>query len=573
MKKILLFTLLLANFFFANAFTRITAYRWRNDNGTETNATWKAATNTPIQINTLDPIRIRIAIEDNSGTDPNNDQFLGSTIAVDATIEFSVNNGQTWKSITVSGSPFDFVSSSVLDGTNTTQQITSGNPSSFVAGLFKSTDQNTPFSLPRKNSSFTEHEFCIKPNVLIDASVIYIFRASSSTIDQVTPALTYCPTVVDPPVANASQNFNSNAKVSDLQAVGTDLKWYTTIFGGTVLDESTTLSTGLYYVSQTLSCESTRTQVKVNIIQGATLNFNGGYIDLPFNMPAIYTKEAWINVRDFSAVNNIISGDDQNGRHAIYIPGGKLSTGHNGAYENLKDPTQLSTNTWYHVAVTYDANGTLTLYKNGDVVGAAANVPAFTGTAVRIGAFDPGQNLFNGTIDDVRIWNKVLTQAEIQEKMNCEFAGPQPGLVAYYKFNQGFEGADNSAVTTLTDSSGNGNDGTFVNFDLSENSSNFIGGSIIQTGNTCTTLSVGDHDLDFSSSLKVYPNPSRSAFFIDSDSIGTVVIFDILGKIIQSQKINSGTNTLDLGSTPNGVYLLKVTNEKNQSKTVKLIKN
>lgn len=571
MKKILLFTLLLANFFFANALTRITAYRWRNDNGTETNATWKAAINTPIQINTLDPIRIRIAIEDNTGTDPNSDQLFGSTIAADANIEFSVNNGQTWQSITVSGSPFDFVSSSVVDGTNTTQQITSGNSSSFVAGLFKSTDQNTTFSMPRKNNSFTEHEFCIKPNGLIDASVTYIFRASNSAIDQVTPTLTYsCGTAK--PTASSPQIFNSNAKVSDLAATGTDLKWYTSATGGTALNASTVLSTGLYYVSQTISCESTRTEVQVNI-NGAALNFAGGYVNLPFNMPATYTKEAWINVRDFSQVNNIISGGDSDGTHAIFIPNGRLSAGHNGHWEYLQDSQQLDLNTWYHVAVTYDlATTTMKLYKNGVLIDENNSIEAFTGNAVKIGAFQ-SSNLFNGAIEEARIWNKVLTQAEIQEKMNCEFAGPQSGLVGYFKFNQGFEGADNSAITTLTDSSGNGNDGTFINFDLSASSSNWIGSSIIQTGNTCTTLSVGDNNLDFNSSLKVYPNPSSSAFFINSDSNGTIVLFDLLGKIIQTQKLNSGTTTLDLNATPNGVYLLKVTNEKNQSKTVKLIKN
>ncbi|MDR7212295.1 LamG-like jellyroll fold domain-containing protein [Flavobacterium piscis] len=573
MKKILLFTLLLANFFYANALTRITAYRWRNDDGSEITATWKATTNAPIQINNFDPIRIRIAVEDNTGTDPNTDQIFGSSVGVNAILQFSDNNGQTWNNITDSQSPFTLVSSSVVnDGTNTTQQISSGNSSSFVAGLFKSTEQNTTFTMPRKNSSFTEHEFSIIPNSLISTSVTYTFVIKDVSTNLVIPTLTYCPTTE--PTVTSPQNFNSSAKVSDLSATGTDLKWYTNATGDTALDATTALSTGLYYVSQTLSCESTRTQVQVNIIKGSALNFAGGYVDLPFNMPATYTKEAWINVSDLSKVNNIISGGNQDGRHAIYIPNGTLSAGHNGTYQALSDIDPLDADTWYHVAVTYDlATTTMTLYKNGNIVATDNNIPAFTGNEVRIGAFDTNNNLLYGVIDEARIWDKVLTQAEIQDQMDCEFAGAQPGLVGYYKFNQGFEGADNSAVTTLTDSSGNGNDGTLINFDLSASSSNWIGSSIIITGKTCTTLSVGDHNLDFSSSLKVYPNPSNNAFFINSDLNGTAVIFDLLGKVIQTQKINSGTTILDLGSTPNGVYLLKVTNEKSQSKTVKLIKN
>ncbi len=39
-----------------------------------------------------------------------------------------------------------------------------------------------------------------------------------------------------------------------------------------------------------------------------------------------------------------------------------------------------------------------------------------------------------------------------------------------------------------------------------------------------------------------------------------------------SQKIVFGTTELDLSNYNTGIYLLKVTNENNQSKTVKLIK-
>jgi hypothetical protein len=564
MKKILLFTLLLANFFFANANTRMSAYRWRNDDGTETSATWKASINTPIQINNLDPIRIRIAVEEFS--------TRTGTISVETKLQFSVD-GANWKYITDVDSPFSFINTSnVSHESNTTQQIMTRNATSFVVGQFSSAASNKSITLDGNASKFTELEFSIKPNALISESVTYRFRVKTTDTNTVTPTLTYsCGTAK--PIASSPQNFNSNAKVSDLAATGTDLKWYTSATGGTALGSAVPLSKGLYYVSQTISCESPRTQVQVNI-NGAALNFAGGYVDLPISMPASYTKEAWINLSDLSEVNNIISGGDQDGKHAIYVPNGNLSAGHNGTYQALRDNDPLDVDTWYHVAVTYDASTTtMTLYKNGDVVATDNTILPFTGNSVRIGAFDTNKNLLYGVIDEARIWEKVLTQDEIKQNMNCEFSGPQPGLIGYYKFNQGFEGADNSIVTTLTDSSGNGNDGTLVNFDLSASSSNWISSSVIQTGQTCVTLSVGDHDLDLSSSLKVYPNPASSAFFIDSESNGTIVIFDILGKIVQTQKLNSGTTTLDLGSTPNGVYLLKVTNEKNQSKTVKLIKN
>ena len=43
---------------------------------------------------------------------------------------------------------------------------------------------------------------------------------------------------------------------------------------------------------------------------------------------------------------------------------------------------------------------------------------------------------FLGTIDEVRIWNKALTQAEIQATMFTHLSGNEEGLVGYWTFNE-----------------------------------------------------------------------------------------------------------------------------------------
>lgn len=64
----------------------------------------------------------------------------------------------------------------------------------------------------------------------------------------------------------SSQTFCSSATVADLTATGTDLKWYNASTGGTALSSSASLSTGNYYVTQTLNgCESNRLTVGVTI--------------------------------------------------------------------------------------------------------------------------------------------------------------------------------------------------------------------------------------------------------------------------------------------------------------------
>ena len=81
-----------------------------------------------------------------------------------------------------------------------------------------------------------------------------------------------------------------------------------------------------------------------------------------------------------------------------------------------------------------------------------------------------------------------------------------------------------------------------------------------------------NESFNHNSNLSVYPNPSRDVFFINSDARGSIVIYDVMGKIIKTENLNLGMTKLDLSNYPNGIYLMKVINDSNQTKTMKLIK-
>ncbi|NHM04396.1 LamG-like jellyroll fold domain-containing protein [Flavobacterium celericrescens] len=215
--------------------------------------------------------------------------------------------------------------------------------------------------------------------------------------------------------------------------------------------------------------------------QGETLHFDGSddYVMCGSFLPTSYTKEAWIYISNFNVSNNIISGGNADGQHALFIPnysGNKLSAGHNGAWEAVQDPNPLIINTWYHVAVTYDAaTTTMKLYKNGNLVATNTNVPqVLNGNIIRLGSFDDGANVFNGRMDEVRIWDRVLTTCELQYNKDAELAVGQTGLVAYYKCNQGTANQDNGGEIDLIDSTTNGYDGAIINFQLNGTTSNFV---------------------------------------------------------------------------------------------------
>lgn len=215
---------------------------------------------------------------------------------------------------------------------------------------------------------------------------------------------------------------------------------------------------------------------------GQALAFDGidDRVDLPVVFSGSYTKEAWINTNILTAFPNILSGNASTGT-ALFLNSGRIAAGHGPGFAQVLDPAAISTGTWYHVAVTYNAGtGVMNLYKNGALVGTASGVPSYTETLQQIGTFN-GSNFFNGAIDEVRIWNVARSAADISSTMNCALNGTEAGLIAYYNFNQGAQGGNNAGLTTLNDLVGNcPQNGTLVNFALNGTVSNWVspGGTV-----------------------------------------------------------------------------------------------
>ena len=113
--------------------------------------------------------------------------------------------------------------------------------------------------------------------------------------------------------------------------------------------------------------------------------------------------------------------------------------------------------TWAHLAFTYSANAqTFQLFANGMLVFSRAGTGEIgdvyeTHNYFKIGARREGvRRFFDGRIDEVRVWNIVRTEAEIQATMNTSLQGNEPGLVGYWNFDNG----------TANDLSDHGNHGT-----------------------------------------------------------------------------------------------------------------
>lgn len=223
--------------------------------------------------------------------------------------------------------------------------------------------------------------------------------------------------------------------------------------------------------------------------QGNALNFDGTNDHVVIGSAAglypagsAYTKEAWIIRESYASPQNIISSIDPfwiefteqlNASNSYIIPGQE--------HFDVVDPAIMYSNRWTHVAVTFDGASTMKLYKNGMLVSTNTTVPHTSGSGQNyIGAFlntvsGLPDYTFRGSIDEVRVYNIALTQAQIQSDMTSAVSAAPANLLAYYDFNSGVAGGNNTGLTTLTDNSGNANHGTLVNFANTGSGSNWIG--------------------------------------------------------------------------------------------------
>ncbi len=114
--------------------------------------------------------------------------------------------------------------------------------------------------------------------------------------------------------------------------------------------------------------------------------------------------------------------------HFAWKTTGATTWGNTSYNETTADAGQLAVGVWTHVALVR-AGTTLTFYINGDVVATAtvmdANPFRDGRNTLRIGGQGRGtvSPYFPGLIDDVRIYNRALTQQAIQQDMNTPIGG------------------------------------------------------------------------------------------------------------------------------------------------------
>jgi hypothetical protein len=163
---------------------------------------------------------------------------------------------------------------------------------------------------------------------------------------------------------------------------------------------------------------------------GGALSFNGWSSDVTVpDAPSLHltdamTLEAWVYPTELgTAWRTVLFKEQQNGMaYSLYanqdtsLPVGQVNV---EGEQNALGSGTLPLNAWTHLAATYDGQ-TLRLYVNGAPAGSkqvSGPIAASESCPLRIGGNSIWGERFAGLIDDVRVYDRALSQAQIETDM------------------------------------------------------------------------------------------------------------------------------------------------------------
>ena len=304
------------------------------------------------------------------------------------------------------------------------------------------------------------------PNAIIsDSSCIYPPGCMDSTAINYNPNATVSDSTCVYPVYGcidtAAVNYNLSANTDDGSCTYcTNDTSYTNItacdsivWNGTTYDSS-----GTYSYSGSA----------VNNNYSMSFDGNDDYIDLGNSNDFDFSNSplsimCWVYMNNSSWVDGIISknlssnlgwwlaslsNDPALSHPNTFSFGGAASSGN---YFAVYSPIIL--NDWVFLSSTH-INGEQKLYVNGLLIDQSSHQYDLYNSATNLLIGKKiGDTYFDGLIDNISIWQTLLSQSEIQNYMNCPPTGNEAGLVGYWDFEEG-------SGNTVYDQTSNGNNGT-----------------------------------------------------------------------------------------------------------------
>ncbi|MFB6343090.1 LamG-like jellyroll fold domain-containing protein [Saccharicrinis sp. FJH62] len=309
---------------------------------------------------------------------------------------------------------------------------------------------------------------------------------------------------------------------------------------------------------------------------GNNLLFDGAndYVSVPFDntldVTSNFTVEAWVKgtSENWTGWDGIVykpnsywlrtQGGQKNMYFYVYADGG---------WRNVQyvAPTGFDIRVWHHYAGVLE-NDTLRIFVDGVMYNEVAmnnTIDATDENSLYIGY----TGYFDGNIDEVRIWDTDLSTDDIKEIKNRTLteswvnsnmtSANWTNLKAYYRFDQGIPGGDNTDETFFYDFSSYGNHGSLMNFDLTGSTSNWVASSAFLGVETHEVVAIGFDNATIRGSL-------TGTWYDNVDAVGLVYSatqgfdpslangVDIFEEVAQPEEINGDEFTIDIAGLVSG---------------------
>jgi hypothetical protein len=258
----------------------------------------------------------------------------------------------------------------------------------------------------------------------------------------------------------------------------------------------------------------------------------------------------------------------------------------NGAFENngpnVSPSNQILINNWAHIVLVVKIDSVI-IYANGNTVLSKYENDIFPSNPIGYYLISSSVNtqfnkLYNGKLDDIGIWNRALTPAEIQTLYNAESTpciSPDPvsftGLGTSYTTSDGpvtltgtpaggvFIGPGVTGSTFAPAVAGEGTHGITYMYEDEQ--------GCLNAASLCTSVSLGmglEPGGNAPGGVRVFPNPNRGQFTVELELAGLVglQVFDARGALVHNEVFTASggrtQRTLDLSAFAKGSYTLLV---------------
>ncbi len=210
--------------------------------------------------------------------------------------------------------------------------------------------------------------------------------------------------------------------------------------------------------------------------------FGGDNDNLDFGASTDFTLTTWVKTTTTSSDAVIIAKKDwdngSNNGWVMSVQNGHLwiNVGDGSNRIDLQPADLLNDGEWHHVAASFDRDGLATVYLDGINI-ASTNMSAVVNIdnskKFTVGADDEADYPLAALIEEVCIYDAVLSQAEIREQRHLTKTIATPNLITYLQFNE--------ASGDVFDRAGGGNHCELSAMATRTTSSAPVGGGVSQT--------------------------------------------------------------------------------------------